>query len=45
MLTKNGLKVHKTTFRKKCENYKNKKTKTMKTFTIFGGFWGINNFF
>ena len=36
---KNGLCVHKTTFRKKG---KKNKTKNMKAFTIFGGFWGQN---
>ena len=44
-LTKNSLKVHKTTFRKKCEYYKKLKQKMMKTFKIFGGFWGQNYYF
>ena len=40
---KNGLCVHKTTFRKKCKNkIKLNLKKTMKTLKIFGGFWGQN---
>ena len=41
-LKKNGLCVHKTTFRKSAETKKNKNKKTMKMCTIFGGFWGHN---
>ena len=43
--TKNYLCVHKRTFRKKCKIKRNQKIKTIKAFTICGGFWGQNYFF
>ena len=39
----NWFKSPQTTFRKKCKN--KTKQKTMKTFKIFGGFWGQNYLF
>ena len=42
---KNGLCVHGINLRKRAKTKKYKKLKTMKAFTIFGGFWGQNYFF